>query len=119
MTDPAAWTSWLDGPPHRYERVEWVRVRDGRITDCGTTIPATLPPQWNVAGLWWRPCALPGEDKAAWLKGWKAAREAAATKALDVATSNNEVGEIEAAWGAEEAATAIRAMEPPKQETKG
>jgi hypothetical protein len=68
--------------------------------------------RWHYQG----PLLLPAEARrlrGEFRRGWEAGREAAALIAMGVATKNNQNGELEGGGGAEDAATAIRAMEPP------
>lgn len=102
--DAPAWRHWPDDPPERYGRVEWVRVRDGRIAGSGDAIPAAIHPAWNINGVWWRPCAPPGEFR----RGFEAAREAAAKIARPTPYSSPIVRDAR-----EMIEETIRAMEPP------
>jgi hypothetical protein len=61
MIDP--WRSYVDSPPewHRWEVIEWIRREFYKPLD-NSQEPQTMNreqamanPQWNVAGVYWRP----------------------------------------------------------------
>lgn len=107
-------TEAWDGYPEGRERDGWHWLSDDyRRFPLGWDAASSM---WHsrrfyqpheVSGLWryLGPCALPGEDRAAWLKGWEAAREAALS-ALGYG------GSLDARWNLAGLAEDLRKADP-------
>jgi hypothetical protein len=134
MTDPAAW----DGYPQERERDgwHWLEYEEDIRSPWDKPVPARWTaetqdwdfvghyeetPRAKAAGIYryLGPCALPGEDKAAWLKGWEAAREGAEAAAESERALWAQMRDSDAEFVACKVQDAIRAMEPPKQGPQG
>ncbi len=48
------WRLWVAQAPANDMEVEFIRIHGNAIMGSGRAVASTIPPEWNINGVWWR-----------------------------------------------------------------